>query len=108
MESSVVQVGSWSRSEKSKDGRKKNKKYKDGGDGDDNIQPTGCWFKFKFMDSCIPSRSEVGSSTSTTSIHFGNFLLPLLSCFILFNLEKKIKALIFRRKETHSQIYFFF
>lgn len=76
VDSDVVQVGSWSSSEKSKDMKKKKKKSKDVGDGDDNIQGTGCWFKFKFMDSCIPSRSEVGSSTSTTSIHFGNFLLP--------------------------------
>ncbi|KAG8663231.1 serine/threonine-protein kinase PBL34 isoform X3 [Manihot esculenta] len=52
-------------------GRKKKKK--DGGVGcsgeDDVVEEaeTGCWFKFRFIGSCISSRSKIDSSVSGTS-----------------------------------------
>ncbi|XP_077240431.1 serine/threonine-protein kinase PBL34-like isoform X2 [Tasmannia lanceolata] len=41
------------------------KKKKDG-----EVEETGCWIKFRFMGSCIPSRSKVDSSISGTSTNY--------------------------------------
>ncbi|KAE8021657.1 hypothetical protein FH972_007529 [Carpinus fangiana] len=56
----AIEVGDWD-VEKSK-GRKK----KDGG-----AEGTGCWIKFRFIGSCMSSRSSVDSSISGTSTQYG-------------------------------------
>lgn len=51
-------------------GRKKKKKQ----DGVvQNEEETGCWLSFRFIGSCISSRSKVDSSVSGTSTNYGNF-----------------------------------
>lgn len=51
------------------------RKKKDSGSGGDEVverSETGCWVKFRFIGSCISSRSKVDSSVSGTSTHCGN------------------------------------
>lgn len=59
-------VGAWD-VEKSK-GRKKK---------DEENEMTGCWFKFRFIGSCMSSKSKVDGSMSGTSTQYG----ILLFCF---------------------------
>ncbi|KAH7570157.1 hypothetical protein JRO89_XS05G0059700 [Xanthoceras sorbifolium] len=49
-------------------GRKKKKKVED--EVEEEEEETGCWVKFRFIGSCISSRSKVDSSISGTSTHF--------------------------------------
>jgi len=50
-------------------GRKKKKKE----DGEvEEKEETGCWFRLRFIGSCISSRSKVDSSVSGTSTNYGN------------------------------------
>ncbi|KAJ4707510.1 Kinase [Melia azedarach] len=46
---------------------RKVKKKKDGGEEEDEI---GCWVRFRFMESCLPSRSKVDNSMSGTSTNY--------------------------------------
>lgn len=42
-------------------------------DGDcGGVEEIGCWTKFKFFGSCIPSRSKVDNSTCGTGTNYGN------------------------------------
>lgn len=68
-ENGKVKASSWELC-KSK-GRKKNTKVEDDVSEDEGVE-TGCWLKFRFIGSCISSRSKVDSSVSGTSTHFGN------------------------------------
>lgn len=36
------------------------------------VEEIGCWIKFRFLGSCIPSRSKVDNSTSGTGRNYGN------------------------------------
>lgn len=56
-------VGAWD-VEKSK-GRKKK---------DEENEMTGCWFKFRFIGSCMSSKSKVDGSMSGTSTQYGILL----------------------------------
>ncbi|XP_058105244.1 serine/threonine-protein kinase PBL34-like isoform X2 [Magnolia sinica] len=47
-------------------GKSRGRKKKDGAEEAE----TGCWIKFRFMGSCISSRSKVDSSISGTSTHY--------------------------------------
>ena len=53
-------------------GRKKNSEKEDL-DDEAVVEETGCWVKLRFIGSCISSRSQVDSSVSGTSTHYGNF-----------------------------------
>ncbi|GMY13613.1 probable serine/threonine-protein kinase PIX7 [Fagus crenata] len=55
----AIPVGAWN-VEKSKERKKK--------DGEDEM--TGCWFKFRFIGSCMSSRSKVDGSISGTSTQY--------------------------------------
>lgn len=57
---------------------RKVKKKKDGGEEEDEI---GCWVRFRFMESCLPSRSKVDNSMSGTSTNYGN---SFLYCFLIY------------------------
>lgn len=59
----AIPVGAWN-VEKSKERKKK--------DGEDEM--TGCWFKFRFIGSCMSSRSKVDGSISGTSTQYGIIL----------------------------------
>lgn len=48
-------------------GKSKGMKKKDGESGED----TGCWFKLRFIGSCISSRSKVDNSISGISARCG-------------------------------------
>ncbi|KAF2316268.1 hypothetical protein GH714_041609 [Hevea brasiliensis] len=54
-----VNIGAWSV------GKSKGKKKKGGG-----AEETGCWFKFRFMGSCISSRTKADSSISGSSTQY--------------------------------------
>jgi len=65
-------------------GRKKKK-------GDEEVEGagSGCWFRLRFIGSCISSRSKVDTSVSGsgTSTHYGNhysFLASLVLLLVLF------------------------
>eukprot|EP00262_Sarcandra_glabra_P008400 TRINITY_DN2191_c0_g2_i3.p1 TRINITY_DN2191_c0_g2~~TRINITY_DN2191_c0_g2_i3.p1 ORF type:complete len:478 (+),score=78.37 TRINITY_DN2191_c0_g2_i3:787-2220(+) len=58
-----VHVEAWADPGKSK----ANKKKKDVGEDEET---TGCWIKFKFIGSCISSRSKVDTSISSTGTHY--------------------------------------
>jgi hypothetical protein len=47
-------------------GKSKLKKKKDGA-----AEESGCWIKFRFIGSCISSRTRVDSSISGTSTQYG-------------------------------------
>ena len=47
-------------------GKSKLKKKKDG-----EPEGSGCWVKFRFIGSCISSRTRVDSSTSGSSTQYG-------------------------------------
>jgi len=49
------------------------KKKKQDGVMEDEETETGCWLSFRFIGSCISSRSKVDSSVSGTSTNYGNF-----------------------------------
>ncbi|MQM18500.1 hypothetical protein Taro_051494 [Colocasia esculenta] len=53
----AVQVDGWGNAERTK-GRRKKKK-------DGMAEETGCWIRFNFMGSCIPSRHKVDTSVSS-------------------------------------------
>lgn len=72
----AIEVGAWD-VEKSK-GRKK----KDG-----EAEGTGCWIKFRFIGSCMSSRSNVDSSISGSSTQYGIILFLLcLICFLTMSI----------------------
>ncbi|KAJ4707511.1 Kinase [Melia azedarach] len=52
---------------------RKVKKKKDGGEEEDEI---GCWVRFRFMESCLPSRSKVDNSMSGTSTNYADSKSP--------------------------------
>lgn len=56
----AMKVGSWN------EGKSKGKKKIDEED-----EATGCWMKFRFMGSCMSSRTKVDSSSSGTSTQYG-------------------------------------
>lgn len=64
-------------SSSNKKSRKVKKKIKDGAEEEDEI---GCWVRFRFMESCMPSRSKVDSSLSGTSTNYSK-------CFFLETLK---------------------
>lgn len=52
---------------------RKVKKKKDGGAEQEEEEEIGCWVRFRFIESCMPSRSKVDSSMSGTSTNYGNY-----------------------------------
>ncbi|RDX75441.1 putative serine/threonine-protein kinase PIX7, partial [Mucuna pruriens] len=50
--------------------KSKGKKKKKKEDGDVEEEDTGCWFRLRFIGSCISSRSKVDSSVSGTSTNY--------------------------------------
>ena len=72
---------------KSKGRKKKKNSEKEDLDDEAVVEETGCWVKLRFIGSCISSRSQVDSSVSGTSTHYGNFffckmlLLFLVLCY---------------------------
>lgn len=71
-----VKVQSWEgHGGKSKESKERKKKYEE--------EETGCWFKFRFMGSCISSRASADSSLSGTSINCGKHLFYFI-LFLLF------------------------
>lgn len=77
-----VVVESWDVS-KSK-GRKKKKKEVEGVVEEEE---TGCWVGFRFIGSCISSRSKVDTSVSGTSTNYGNLYFPASFKQVLFFLQ---------------------
>lgn len=69
----AIGVGAWD-VEKSK-GRKK----KDG-----EAEGTGCWIKFRFIGSCMSSRSNVDSSISGSSTQYGIILFVSKQLFYVY------------------------
>ncbi|KAJ0098475.1 hypothetical protein Patl1_22125 [Pistacia atlantica] len=66
-----VKVKNWevNSSSNNNKSRKVKKKIKDGAEEEDEI---GCWVRFRFMESCMPSRSKVDSTMSGTSTNYDN------------------------------------
>lgn len=58
----AIQVGAWNV------GKSKPRKKKD----EDN-EGTGCWIKFRFMGSCMSSKSKMDGSISGNSTLYGKF-----------------------------------
>lgn len=69
----AIKVEAWEHVGKSKGRKKKGVEEEE----------TGCWIKFRFMGSCISSRSKVENSISgATTMHCGIFFF--LSFFLLY------------------------
>ncbi|KAL9427388.1 hypothetical protein AB3S75_029558 [Citrus x aurantiifolia] len=51
---------------------RKVKKKKDGGAEQEEEEEIGCWVRFRFIESCMPSRSKVDSSMSGTSTNYAD------------------------------------
>ncbi|XP_031287329.1 probable serine/threonine-protein kinase PIX7 isoform X4 [Pistacia vera] len=66
-----VKVKNWevNSSSNNNKSRKVKKKIKDAAEEEDEI---GCWVRFRFMESCMPSRSKVDSTMSGTSTNYDN------------------------------------
>ncbi|XP_044504416.1 serine/threonine-protein kinase PBL34-like isoform X2 [Mangifera indica] len=69
--SQTVKVKNWEVHSSSNNNklRKVKKKIKDGAEKEDEV---GCWIRFRILESCMPSRSEVDSSMSGTSVNYAN------------------------------------
>ncbi|XP_050237649.1 serine/threonine-protein kinase PBL34-like isoform X1 [Mercurialis annua] len=69
---STVKGSSWEMCKsKGRNNNKKKKKKQVSGSGDViEDAETGCWFRFRFMGSCISSRSKVDSSLSGATTHY--------------------------------------
>lgn len=64
---------------------RKVKKKKDGGAEQEEEEEIGCWVRFRFIESCMPSRSKVDSSMSGTSTNYGNcFCFLFLSHYFCY------------------------
>ncbi|KAJ0043257.1 hypothetical protein Pint_19301 [Pistacia integerrima] len=70
-----VKVKNWevNSSSSNNKSRKVKKKIKDAAEEEDEI---GCWVRFRFMESCMPSRSKVDSTMSGTSTNYADNKSP--------------------------------
>ncbi|XP_031287328.1 probable serine/threonine-protein kinase PIX7 isoform X3 [Pistacia vera] len=70
-----VKVKNWevNSSSNNNKSRKVKKKIKDAAEEEDEI---GCWVRFRFMESCMPSRSKVDSTMSGTSTNYADNKSP--------------------------------
>lgn len=65
-------VKNWEVNNNNNNKSRKVKKKKDGGAEQEEEEEIGCWVRFRFIESCMPSRSKVDSSMSGTSTNYAD------------------------------------